>query len=123
MLEFTLIDKVDFKFDVLDISEIDQSVELSLDITFLYVSSQINYKDRLWFETQSIKLFISNLTMEKNCVFTNIDEDFLMTIKNNKLNIEIDKKGYFLSPLKIRFNTNIDDEIYKIRQSFDSLCI
>ena len=95
MLEFTLIDKVDFKFDVLDISEIDQSVELSLDITFLYGSSQINYKDRLWFDTQSIKLFISNLTMEKNCVFTNIDEDFLMTIKNNKLNIEIDKKGYF----------------------------
>ncbi len=123
MLEFTLIDKINFKFDVSDISEIDQSVELSLDITFLYGSSQINYKDKLWFDTQSIKLFISNLTMEKNCVFTNIDENFLMTIKNNKLNIEIDKKGYFLSPLKISFNTNIDDEIYKIKQSFDSLYI
>lgn len=123
MLEFTLIDKINFKFDVSDISEIDQSVELSLDITFLYGSSQINYKDKLWFDTQSIKLFISNLTMEKNCVFTNIDEDFFMKIKNNKLNIEINKKGYFLSPLRISFDTNIDDEIYKIRQSFDSLCI
>lgn len=123
MLEFTLIDKIDFKFDVLDISEIDQSVELSLDITFLYGSSQINYKDRLWFDTQNLKLFISNLNMGKNCIFINIDEDFLMTIKNNKLNIEIDKKGYFLSPLKISFDTNIDDEIYKIKQSFDSLCI
>lgn len=123
MLEFTLIDKIDFKFDVLDISEIDQSVELSLDITFLYGSSQINYKDRLWFDTQNLKLFISNLNMGKNCIFINIDEDFLMKIKNNKLNIEINKKGYFLSPLKISFDTNIDDEIYKIRQSFNSLYI
>lgn len=123
MLEFTLIDKINFKFDVSDISEIDQSVELSLDITFLYGSSQINYKDRLWFDTQNLKLFISNLNMGKNCIFINIDEDFLMNIKNNKLNIEINKKGYFLSPLKISFDTNIDDEIYKIKQSFDSLCI
>lgn len=123
MLEFTLIDKINFKFDVSDISEIDQSVELSLDITFLYGSSQINYKDRLWFDTQNLKLFISNLNMGKNCIFINIDEDFLMNIKNNKLNIEINKKGYFLSPLKISFDTNIDDEIYKIKQSFNSLYI
>lgn len=123
MLEFTLIDKINFKLDVSDISEIDQSVELSLDITFLYGSSQINYKDRLWFDTQNLKLFISNLNMGKNCIFINIDEDFLMNIKNNKLNIEINKKGYFLSPLKISFDTNIDDEIYKIKQSFNSLYI
>ncbi len=114
--------KLSFKVDITDVSEIDGSVELSININILYNSCDCSYNDRLWFNEDDVKNFTKDLSVGKDSTLADIDSNFIFKITTNKLNIEIHKKDFYIKDtLNMAFEMPIHEHLPKIKNAFDEL--
>ncbi len=114
--------KLSFKVDITDVSEIDGSVELSINIKILYNSCDCIYSDKLWFNEDDVKDFIKTLSIRKDSVLADIDSNFLFKISTNNLNIEIHKKDlYAKDTLNLFFEMPLHEDLFKIKNAFEEL--
>jgi len=117
-----LNNKLSLKIDITDISEIDGSIELTINIKFLYKSCDCIYNDKLWFDEDKIKKFLKNLSIDKDCSLTDIDSDFVFKITKNKLNINIHKKDFYTKDnLDLAFEMSLDENLSIIKNAFEEL--
>ena len=122
MANISLNNKLYFTVDIADISKIDGSVELSINIKILYNSCDCTYRDKLWFNEDDIKDFIKALSIGKDSMLADIDSNFLFKISTNNLNIEIHKKDFYAKDtLNLFFEMPLHEDLFKIKNAFEEL--
>ena len=122
MVNLLLDNKLSLTIDIADTSEVDGSVELSINANFLYNTCNCNYNDRLWFDEDTIKKFIKDLSIEKDCSLTDIDSDFAFEIISDKLKIEIHKKDFYAKDnLNICFEMPFNRDFTRVKNAFEEL--